>query len=557
MKKYFSAIFVISYLLFFCHVVLAQSQSTTNISLKYLDSEPKFKVQKTYSNFTESEIDSLKREILKKHLENGYLEFSIDSSSKVKEFTQLYLHLGKEYKLNGVELSPDEFKHLSKNYLFSKTLTSNFIESNDSIVLSKIHNRGYPFAQLEKSYEFRNNLATLNYVVKRNKKILFDSIKTSPANIISYNYLSKKTGIEAGKPYNASNIINIKRKINQSLLFTLDSAYVQLINSKSQVTLKLKKRSQNSFNGLVGIQSGSDNKTEITGDISISLANSFKKGERINLKWRKPGNNSQQLETDLVIPYFFKTPVGISFNGNFDKQDSTFTNTTLKFGLLIQSGNFGELSVNTKWINSAVNSNSTGNFNSTEGVLYGLGYKYSFFDNPFLPKKGVGISAKAFIGNNSIITPDEPDSKTLFAEGMINLEFALPLPVGIFYLKNSTAIIMNDSLKQNNLYRIGGVNSIRGFNERSIYSKAYNYSNIEYRVLINSESFLYLLFDTGYFKEINTNDYTGVFRHALGVGISIKTVAGNLSISYAVGKIGKEAFRVNQGKIHIGYINRF
>jgi hemolysin activation/secretion protein len=139
--------------------------------------------------------------------------------------------------------------------------------------------------------------------------------------------------------------------------------------------------------------------------------------------------------------------------------------------------------------------------------------------------------------------------------GIVQLTF--PMPLGSLFFENEWGVLENESLKRNNFYRLGGVKSIRGFNEKSIYAKAYNYAKFEYRLFLSSESFAYLLYDIGYFNEpVNTGLYA-IWRQAIGLGLNINTAAGQLSISYAFGKYGTESIHVNQGKIHMGYINRF
>lgn len=508
-------------------------------------------------NKKDSTFNSAATALQKKYIDKGYLGFSIDSISKENNVCRLFIHKGKRFKLQKIIVFPDEFSKNSKKYFFKPIYTPKMIELVDNKMLIEIKDIGYPFAILDKELIFHNNLITIKYQVKPSRKVYFDTIRTSPKNLISYNYLSKNTGIEAGEVFNIKSINNINRNINQEKLFKLDSVYTDITNDKASITLKLKKITQNSFSGIIGLQTDKDDKTEITGNVSISLANAFNHGERIKLEWQKFGFESQQLKTEFKIPYIFKLPVGISFYGDFDKQDTLFTNTFLKAGLLMPTVNYGELSINGKWDNSSVNTEHTQNINSTKGVLYGLGYSYSHIDNPMLMRKGIIFNSEIYLGNNTIINSDIDNSKTFVIEWLCNIEFALPLPVGSFYFRNKWAITKNDSIKINNLYRVGGVNTIRGFNERSIYTKAYSFANTEYHFYLNSESYIYLLYDIGIFKEPTNKQYNNTLKQAVGAGISISTKAGMLSISYAVGKNGSEQFLINKGQIHIGYINLF
>lgn len=538
----------------FCLSTFGFSQKTAPISIIYLNEAPSFKLNT--KRLHSPSMEECKHQIKTSYLNKGYLEISIDSTATLENVFTFYIYTGKRYKLKHIQVNPEKFKSISKYLFIKQTLNPQLIQKLDSQVLTQVINLGYPYAQLTKEFEINKKHTLLNYTVNSNHRVKFDSIKTSPPNLVSHNYLSKLTGIEAGKPYSEKAINILQKRINQSQLFLFDTSYVSHSQNKSHVVVKLKKINQNSFSGLVGIQSNDKNETEVTGKVSIALANAFKKGEQIQLEWKKSGNESQQLQTKLALPYIFKLPVGVSLYANLDKQDSSFTNTQFKFTLLLPSKYYGDLSVNAKWLNSNINSTVLPNFNSNSSTLYGLGYQYSIFDNPIFPKKGILIQLETYLGNNKLINSNGNSNNTIF-ETLGNFTFAFPLPIGSIYTNTSGALMINDSIKTNNLYRIGGANSIRGFNENSIYAKSYVFNNLEYRLYLNSESFIYSIYDLGFFNEPDSNSFTYIFRQAIGMGLSIKTKGGNLKVSYAIGKSGTNAFQLNQGKIHLGYINHF
>ena len=532
---------------------LLNAQVKPNIELRFSDNPPLFKI-KIPEN---PSVDTVQIDIKNQFLEKGYLGFSIDSVVESEGRCMLFLRSGIPYKVSNIEVLPEEFSEFSKSFLAKRTLTQKFIGTHDSRILEAVQNMGYPYAILEKDIGVKNSIAEIRYKVRSGNYVSFDSVRTSPSDLISYNYISKKTGIEVGHPYSATAIKNLNRNINQSQLFVLDSAYFMLTEHKANVILKLKKGNQNNFNALLGLQSNGNNKTELTGNASITLNNAFKKGEKIELEWRNYGNESQQLETGFKLPYIFKLPIGVMFNGDFDKQDTSFSNTKLLLGILLPTLTYGDFSIQAKKQTSSVNKNYTEDLTSSYSTLYGMGYMYSLFDNALMPKNGFLFGSQLFTGKNNLIVNDQDDVATPMVEWVGNVQFAVPMPLGSLFFENEWGVLKNDSLKRNNFYRLGGVKSIRGFNEKSIYAKAYSYSNFEYRLFLSTESFAYLLYDVGYFNEPMNNGFDAVWRQAFGVGFNINTAAGQLSISYAVGKYGTESVSVNQGKIHMGYINRF
>ncbi|MEN8193848.1 MAG: hypothetical protein ABFS12_13585, partial [Bacteroidota bacterium] len=123
------------------------------------------------------------------------------------------------------------------------------------------------------------------------------------------------------------------------------------------------------------------------------------------------------------------------------------------------------------------------------------------------------------------------------------------------FIQNQTGNLISDNLFVNELYRIGGVNSIRGFNEESIFVSGYSVFNLEYRYKLNNSSYLYSISDYAYIKndinKINTNNF------GLGLGYSFLTKVGRINMSYAIGKFEEESFDFNNSKIHINMASFF
>ena len=114
-----------------------------------------------------------------------------------------------------------------------------------------------------------------------------------------------------------------------------------------------------------------------------------------------------------------------------------------------------------------------------------------------------------------------------------------------FYLANSTGYLNSNRYLTNELYRIGGVKSIRGFNEQSLFASKYSFFTLEYHFLTSPTSFVYMLTDFGKFKNlIATNTI-------YGIGTGYQFIISNLrvNISYSTGKINNQSIDIKGSKI--------
>jgi hemolysin activation/secretion protein len=109
------------------------------------------------------------------------------------------------------------------------------------------------------------------------------------------------------------------------------------------------------------------------------------------------------------------------------------------------------------------------------------------------------------------------------------------------------------------LYRVGGLKTLRGFDEESILASSYYIFTLEYRYLLEENSYLYFFGDGAYTENLSIS-YTGDrydTPYGFGAGISFETKAGIFSINYALGSQYGNPIDVRAGKVHFGIVNYF
>ena len=123
------------------------------------------------------------------------------------------------------------------------------------------------------------------------------------------------------------------------------------------------------------------------------------------------------------------------------------------------------------------------------------------------------------------------------------------------YLKNNTELLNSESYLTNELFRFGGINSIRGFNENSIDASFYSVLNSEYRYQFNQAIYLHSIIDFAYFE----NQIIALKQkiYSFGVGIGLQTTPGVIRFSIANGNAENQDFNFSNTKIHISISSKF
>jgi len=109
------------------------------------------------------------------------------------------------------------------------------------------------------------------------------------------------------------------------------------------------------------------------------------------------------------------------------------------------------------------------------------------------------------------------------------------LPKTSIYVNGTSQILVSDNIQFNELYQLGGENTIRGFRENSIDSSTFVTLQTEIRYDLGSNFYGYSIVDAGQFEDYNRKKPTNVY--ALGAGIGILTQSGVLRVSVANGSV--------------------
>jgi hemolysin activation/secretion protein len=110
---------------------------------------------------------------------------------------------------------------------------------------------------------------------------------------------------------------------------------------------------------------------------------------------------------------------------------------------------------------------------------------------------------------------------------------------------------------ENEMYRLGGVSSLRGFDDQSIFTPYYLMANLEYRFLLSKNSYFSAFFNSAMVKNNAANQKQFDFPYGFGAGAAIETKAGIFGITYAMGTQQNNKISFRSAKIHFGYVNYF
>ncbi|MBL4667825.1 MAG: BamA/TamA family outer membrane protein, partial [Flavobacteriales bacterium] len=140
----------------------------------------------------------------------------------------------------------------------------------------------------------------------------------------------------------------------------------------------------------------------------------------------------------------------------------------------------------------------------------------------------------------------------------LNIDYYIPITKrSVIKLSSKNGYIFNENLFDNELLRIGGLLTLRGFDEESIFASLYTIETLEYRYILEQNSYLFLFIDGAYYENDGIDKFISDRPFGFGAGMSFETKAGIFSISYAIGKQFDNPIVFRSAKIHFGFVNFF
>lgn len=106
------------------------------------------------------------------------------------------------------------------------------------------------------------------------------------------------------------------------------------------------------------------------------------------------------------------------------------------------------------------------------------------------------------------------------------------------------------------MYRFGGLNTLRGFNEEQLFASTKAQLTFEYRFLLDESSNVFLFYDQCFYENVASSYYNDK-PFGFGGGISFGSNIGVFAITYAIGKEFSNPIDLRSSKIHFGYTAYF
>tara|TARA_B100000787_G_scaffold127801_1_gene96853 strand:+ start:97 stop:1761 length:1665 start_codon:yes stop_codon:yes gene_type:complete len=509
--------------------------------------------------YKKKHIDSIALHVelnrVQKHLKmNGYFLSRIDSILQEGEKYIAYLNLDKKVdsvflKYNGINKQILQKYNFKKNYI---KIPINQLEEILNEITTFQELKGNAFSKIKlKKLRISNNIlyAEINLISFKKRtidKIIFKGYENFPKSFIK-NYLN----VNSKTTFNKKKLIEIS-KFSKGLDFVSETKSPETLFTKDStfIYVYLKKIKGSSFDGLINFTSQENGKLQFKGYLDLKLKNTLNKGEQLNLLWNNFGNEKQEFSISVQTPYIFNSKLTPEFTFSIYKQDSTFLNTNLNANLKYQIKDNTNLFATFNSEDSQNNTEAISNNISTyKNYFIGFGYEYKITKNDVFKNDTFFLNINPSFGKRKTINNASQQIKI-----STTLTYLLALNrKNNIYFRNKTGLLNSTNYFENELFRIGGNKSIRGFNEQSIFVKNYLLQNIEFRYQTSKSSYLYTITDLALISTTVSKEKL----YSFGLGYLFNTNNSQVNISTAVGTNTKNTIDFKNTQFFVNWVNFF
>ena len=529
-------------------------------SLKYKTKHPNIK--SLYN-----EINNASQKLSKKgYIDNKIIEINKINDSTYQSIISLETRIKKIHIYIGIK-NPFFNSADAKNdtIIIPYEETENYL--NQKII--EAEKQGYALSKIKLENIRRENLiifADLNFKSEKKRQvnsIILNYANNSEKKNFPKSHLKQLNKKYINKTFNQEITTELYNEIN-NFEFVTQTKFPEILftNDSTKIYIYLDKRKANTFDGYIGFSNDENKKVILNGYLDVSLINILHSGEQFSLYWKSDGNQQKTFNTKLEIPYIFKSPLGVKAQLNIFKQDSTFQNTKtgidlgyyINYNSKIYAGYQSTESSDIQNINNATISDFKNSY-----ITSNYEFKKIDYFNNLLPKKA---NINCTIGYGKRNTNNNSETAESVKQFYINLNASYNFELNeknFININSQNFYLDSKNYFSNELFRFGGMNSIRGFLENSLQSNFNSLILTEYRYKFSKNMYANTIADYGLYQDLTATISPNKIKKLIGFGIGsvLQTPNGLLKITLTNGSTDLQDMQLYNTIINICYNVKF
>jgi outer membrane protein assembly factor BamA len=508
----------------------------------------------------------------------GFYLASVDSAGVTDEAVTLYASRGPEVRVaevafHGVQSLDAAVLRDGLDTRPGRVLDRDRLEQDVQFVLAEYERNGFPLARVRVSdldlanhgdgYGLRVVLD-----VEEGRQLTFSRLDLGPKARTSPLHASRVTNLRPGEilvPYDPE---AIQRQLDASGLFAeVGTPYLEVtLDYEAVIHVPVTEAAPGNFDLMLGYLPARtpDESGSVIGNGLIVLRNVFGRGLLVSARLTRNPGLVNSIEARVADPYLLGMPLGVEAGFEGYQRDSTFTRqryngqAAYRFGSGIEVLAVASREQTQPGPHGFKLVNGRTRVPGSDAWFAGAGLRFRRVDRVANPRRGLFIESILEQGTKSrslnpldtlSIEPLRVNQQRLLFQGRL---YVPTLPRQVLVTGGEGSVLLGQVYDESDLFRFGGANTLRGYDEDRFRGNVVARGLAEYRYQIDRTSYAFLFADLGYVARPDTPAAPGSasqgFYPGYGLGIQYSTPVGLITVSYALNP--EDGF--TSGKIHAG-----
>ncbi len=349
--------------------------------------------------------------------------------------------------------------------------------------------------------------------------------------------LTRQSGFRGAVYYTPRQVKLWRENLEKGGWISVDSHEIVTRDSQYGVRFWISETQSGEVFGVVGYAPES---RMLFGVVKVEVFNLFSSGRRLKGEWYS-ASEEVGYHLEYTEPWILGTPLSLSVAIKHNVFDTIFSQTRFSLiGKLVRNG--GGVVIGTGF-------DRTLSQNPKQRLWIRAGFVFDTYDQVLNPRKGINLRVETATGTQS----GQNGGSGMVGWVEVDGAWVVSLTKKLTLMNNLSlrGIFSDVFLDQLDLFRVGGMENVRGYRENGFSADQLGWWNCELRYHFAQNSRLHIFIDNCIFSQYGIKDRNWI--SAYGVGGRFLSRLGIVGIDYAVPL--KES--PSRGKIHLSLQTKF
>ncbi len=525
------------------------------------DGEPVPWIQGRY---TDSAL-TVEQQVIRSFHQQGYLYAVIDSLDS--ETRTLFISPGRRAEVGSIKLLGLSIMDSTSVQLPLKSgdwITSNSLEFTAEAILDEYIREGYALAEvIIEAIVPRDSLKhDIIIRVTEGSLVHLERINLQGAKRTGSAYIYHISGFSPGQVLENFESADMQRRLEASGMFSqvgLPELY-QSTDSSVVVHVPVKENPPGAFDLALGYERGEGGRGALVGSGQLALRNLFGGARTLELKINRASGQLGYVIVQAENPLMFGFPLSLAVSFEGLQQDSTYGKRDYgaRFGYWIDPSMqiFASIAREVTRPGLAGTELVAGQqrIPIANALLFGGGIQIRQVDHALSPTRGYLLNMHAEHGRKDVsrvaLLRDSTSQQRRLEQARLNVQGRAYIPFGqrsLIATGGELMLLHSREVDESDLFRIGGAQSLRGYDEHRFRASFAARVLVEFRYLLDRVTYGFGFLDLGYLGNREESRFPTGWYPGFGIGFQLSTGAGIINFTIASTTEDVSAVRAHVG----------